>query len=184
MWPIFLFHPYAAGTAVAIYVQHWHFDPGKDAPILDSKHQLGAALTRADRRAFQNQLDELIRTAFSADAALDERDWQSLQATAQPALDASGAPTLQVQGGGERMPVGIARSSILSVPVRSEFAAGLMRARLREELKSAAAQKTARADVESDLALLQKLLVLQPKGLARTADFSAESFTFPPETAH
>jgi hypothetical protein len=33
-----------------------------------------------------------------------------------------------------------------------------VRARLREELKSAAAPKTTRADVESDLVLLQQLL--------------------------
>jgi len=45
--------------------------------------------------------------------------------------------------------VGIARANIRNVPASSEVAAGLVQARLREELKYAA-QKTARADVESD----------------------------------
>jgi hypothetical protein len=66
--------------------------------------------------------------------------------------------------------VGIARSNILNIPAGSEFAAGLVKARLREELKSAAGRKTARADVERDLLLLQQLLALQPSRLASTTD--------------
>jgi hypothetical protein len=169
MWPIFLFHPYAAGAAVAVYVQHWHFNPGKGALILDSKHQLGAALTSADRRAAQEQLEDLVQAASSADADADERHWTSLHAAAEPALDAIGGLTLQMRVDGEVTSVGIARSNILDVTAGSEFAAGLVKARLREELKSAAAQKTARADVESDLLLLQQLLAPQAKGLASTA---------------
>jgi hypothetical protein len=66
--------------------------------------------------------------------------------------------------------VGISRSNILNVPAGAEFAAGVVKARLRVELKSAAGRKTARADVESDLALLQQLLALQPSRLASTTD--------------
>jgi hypothetical protein len=53
--------------------------------------------------------------------------------------------------------VGIARSNILSIRENSDFATGLVKARLREELRSAL-QKTAHADVESDLLLLKQLL--------------------------
>ena len=176
MLPIFLFHPYAAGTAVAVYVEHWHFNPGKNALILDSKYQLGAALTRADRRVVQDQLEELLRAASSTDVDVDERHWTSLHARAEPGLDASGGPTLQVLVGGEVMSVGIARSNVLQVPAGSELAAGLVKARLREELKSAVARKTARADVEGDLVLLRQLLA-PPKGLASTASFATESRT-------
>jgi hypothetical protein len=72
------------------------------------------------------------------------------------------------------MSVGIARSNILNFPAGYEFAAGLVKARLHEELKSAAARKTARADVESDLVLLQQLLA-PPTGLASTAGFAPPS---------
>jgi hypothetical protein len=174
MWPIFLVHPYAAGTAVAIYVQHWHFNPGKNSPILDSQRQLSAPLTSTDRRVFQNQMDDLLRASSSADADAGEHQWISLNATAQPALDASVGLILHLSDGSEVTSVGIARSNILDVPASSEFAVGLVKARLREELKSAAVRKTARADVESDLALLQQLLALQPSRLASTAS-SAES---------
>jgi hypothetical protein len=184
MLPILLFHPYAAGTAVAVYVQHWHFNPGKNALILDSKHQLSAALTSADRRAVHDQLVKLVRAADSTDAVADERQWTSLYAAAEPALDAAGGPTLQVREGREVTSVGIARSNILNDQTGSEFAAGLVKARLREELKSTAAQKTARADVESDLVLLQQLLAPQPKGLASIAGFSTESRILSSEGVH
>jgi hypothetical protein len=183
MLPIFLFHPYGAGVAVAVYVQHWHFNPGKDALILDSKHQLGAALTSADRRAGQDHLEELVGAASATDIVADERHWTSLHAVAEPALDEAGGPTLQVSEGGEVTSVGIARANILNVPAGSEFAAGLVKARLREELKSAAAQKTARADVESDLVLLQQLLAPQAEGLASIAPVAIESRTLSSEAA-
>jgi len=175
MSPIFLFHPYAAGAAVAVYVQHWHFNPGKDALIFDSKHQLSAALKSADRRVVQDQLEELVRAASPADANADRHQWTSLYAAAERALDAVGAPTLRISDDSEVTFVGIARSNILSVPEGSEFAAGMMKARLREELKSAAAQKTALADVESDLLLLHQLLAPQPRRLAITSGSDTDS---------
>jgi hypothetical protein len=184
MLPIFLFHPYAAGIAVAVYVQHWHFNPGKNALILDSNHQLGAALTSADRRAVHDQLEDLVRAGASTDAGAGESQWRSSYAAAEPALDAAGRPTLQVRMGGEVISMGIARSNILNGPTGSEFAAGLVKTRLREELKSTSAQKTARADAESDLVLLQQLLVPEPKGSARTAGFATESRPLSSEDVH
>jgi hypothetical protein len=169
MWPIFLFHPYAAGTAVAVYVQHWHFNPGKNAPILDAKHEMSAPMTSADRRANQDKLVELERDrATTVDVEADTRQWTSLHAAAEPALDAAGGPILRINDGGEVTSVGIARSNILTVSEGSEFATGLVRARLREELKSSATRKTARDDVENDLTLLQQLLGSQPRKMAST----------------
>jgi hypothetical protein len=144
--------------ALECVFRHWHFNPGKNALILDSNHQLVAPLTSADRRVVDDQLEELIRAASSAAANADKRQWTSLHAAAEPVFDAFGEPALQVRVGGEVMSVGIARSNILNFPAGYEFAAGLVKARLHEELKSGAAQKTARADVESDLVLLQQLL--------------------------
>jgi hypothetical protein len=175
MLPIFLFHPYAAGIAVAVYVEHWHFNPGKNAAILDSNHQLSPALTGSDRRVIHDQLEELLGAASPVDVHADERDWTSLHAAAEPGLDASGGPILQVRAGGGVTSVGLARSNILNFPASSEFAAGLVKARLREESKSAAAQKTARADVESDLGLLRRLLARQPNGLASSAGVATVS---------
>jgi len=171
------------GVLECVYIGHCHFNPGKNALVLDSNHQLVAPLTSADRRLVQDQLEELIRAASSA-ADADKRQWMSLHVAAEPALDAAGGPTLQVREGGEVTSVGIARSNILNDPTGSEFAVGLMKARLREELKSNAAQKTARADVESDLVLLQQLLLSQPEGLARTTAFAIEGRILSSEGVH
>lgn len=177
MLPLFLLHPYIAGSLVAGHLGRRRFNPPQNTLILDAKHQLSAPLTRMDRRAFQTRLEELVRTAPSADAAADKHYWASLRAAAEPTFDASGGPTLQVRLGGKVTPVGISRANILSVPDGSEFAAGLVMARLREELKSAAERKTARADIENDLALLQQLLALQPRELASTVGSAPESRT-------
>jgi hypothetical protein len=184
MLPIFLFHPYAAAGVAAVYVQHWHFNPGKNALILDSQHQLDAALTGADRRVVQDQLQELARAVYSTNSEADERHWTTLRAAAEPDLDSSGGPILQVSVNGEVISVGIARSNILNAPASSEFAAGLMKARLREELKSAAARKTAHSDVESDLVLLRELLALRSKELASVTRLAAERRTLSSEAAH
>jgi hypothetical protein len=172
MLPIFLLHPYAAAGAVALYMGHWHFNPGKNAPVLDAKFQLSDALRPADRQAVRVELEELAGAASSAGADTDERNWTLSHAEAEPALDAYGGPVLQVMAGRKVTSVGITRSNIFSVPNGSEFAAGLIKARLREELKSAAANKTARADVESDLVLLQKLLASRPNAFANTVSFT------------
>jgi hypothetical protein len=76
--------------------------------------------------------------------------------------------------GGEVTSVGITRSNILSVSAGAEFAADLVEARLREELR-AAAHKTARTDVDSDLVLLQQLLASQRKGFANTVRLTNQS---------
>jgi hypothetical protein len=165
MLPLFMLHPYIAGSLVAGYLVRGHFNPAKNALILDSKHLLEAPLTPTDRRAFQDRLDDLVRTTSPADTA-DERHWASLHAVAEPTLDASGGPILQLHLGDEVTTVGIARANILRVLDSYEFAAGLVKARLREELRPAASRKTARSDFEDDLALLQQLLAQRPTGFA------------------
>jgi len=168
MLPLFLFHPYASVAAVALCVGWWHFNPGKNAPVLDSNHQLGTALTRADRAAVREQLEELVWSDSRTSADPDERHWATLHAAAEPTLDVSGGPVLQLLAHGEVTSVGITRSNILSSPAGSEFAAGLVLARLRLELKSSN-KKIASSDVESDLSLLQQLLASQPQRFARTS---------------
>ncbi len=177
MLPLFLLHPYVAGSVLAGYFGHWHFNPSQNALILDSRHRLDAPVTREDRREFQDRLEGLVRNSLGEDGGTDGRNWAAQHAAAEPAFDISGKPALEVRVGGEVTPVGIARTNILSVPNASEFAAGLVQARLHQELKPATARKTARADVENDLGLLQQLLALQATGLASTADSDTESHT-------
>jgi hypothetical protein len=87
---------------------------------------------------------------------------------------------MQIRVGDLVTPVGVARANILSLPAAFEFAADLMEARLREELKATAARKAARADIESDLALLQQLLALRPGQLASASRVARQGVELSP----
>jgi hypothetical protein len=180
MLPLLALHPYVMGSVIAAYFEHWRFNPAQNAQILDASDRLDVPPTRADRRNFQDRLQEMVRGELVKDTppanpAANGRRWASVFAAAEPALDASGELALQVRMDGKATTVGIARTNILSVPAGYEFAAGLVEARLREELKVASARKAARSDVESDLTLLQRLLALQPRGLASAAGAASEA---------
>lgn len=173
MLPIFLFHPIAASAAVAVFIGHWHFNPGKNAPILDNSHQLVGALTPAELDAVRGELHR------AAQHVRDGHDWVSLQVASKPALDNSGRPVLEVMESGVVTWVGITRSTILSDPTVADFAASLVDARLRQELKSSI-QKTARTDVESDLALLRQLQAFQRKSFTTAVGFATARTSLSP----
>jgi hypothetical protein len=174
MLPIFMVHPYAAASAVAVYVGYWHFNVGNKAPVLDAKFQLGAAVKPKDLQTVRCQLGVMEGTAFSVAGGTEQRNWPSLEATAEPALDDSEGLVQRVTLGGEVVSVGITRSNILSDPDVAELAASLVKARLGEELKAAAAHKTAWTDVETDLLLFHELVVPQAKPSASAASLTGE----------
>jgi hypothetical protein len=105
------------------------------------------------------RVTERVAERVAEHPAENEPRWASLQAGAEPILDASGEPVLHVRSSGQITPVGIARTNITNImsdPEGVEFATDLVKARLSEELKPAAARKTARSDVESDFVILRR----------------------------
>jgi hypothetical protein len=171
MVPLLLLHPYISGGVLAAYFGHPRFNPTQHALVLDSRWQLDAPITSADRRSYQALLDELKQTgsalgAFS-DSSMEGKTWEQLQAGAEPVLDPSGTPVIQVHIGNDVEPVGMARANVLNDPGSSELAAKLLAARIQQELRPGMARKAAHSDVASDLALLRQLLSVQPQtGLA------------------
>jgi hypothetical protein len=169
MLPLFALHPYVAGALIAGYLGHGRFDPSKNASILNASDQFDVPPTHADRRNYQSRLQELIQSDLQGERRLDSR-----LAAAEPALDSAGEPALQLRVEGQPTGVGVARANILGTDVQTtttgtDFAIGLLEARLREELKPAAVRKTARSDVENDLHLLEQLLTVQATGPTRAA---------------
>jgi hypothetical protein len=172
MLPVVVVNPYIGGGLLAGHLFHQGFDPARHALILDSNLQLVAPMTRNERVAHQSRLDELSQTPSVIDP-LDEgknegKIWERLLTSAQPGLDASGQPVLQMRVGKDLARVGLSRANILSVSWSSELAARLLEARFRQELRPAATRKTSNSDVEKDLALLQQLVSLQPRQVAIT----------------
>ncbi len=186
MLPLLVLHPYVAGSLIAAYWGHGRFDPSKNALVLDANNQLDAPMTRTERRAAQDRFEEMVRSASSLRvaerSAENEPHWASLQAAAEPMVDASGEPMLSLRSSGQMTAVGIARNNIVIMPdivndsvngpEGVEFATELVKARLSEELKPAATRKTARSDVENDFLILRRLLELQPN---RTANVTGSA---------
>jgi hypothetical protein len=166
MVPLVALHPYIGGGLLVEYFGHHRFDPARNAPVLDSSRQLDSPVNHNDRLVYQSRLDEMSQTRAGKDSSNQEKDWERLQAGAQPGFDASRQPVVQVRVGDDFTQVGLSRANISNTSEPSEFAARLVEARLRQELRPAIARKTSRRDVERDLALLRQLLSLQPRAVA------------------
>jgi len=156
--PLGILQPYVVGGIALAYFSNGRFDPARNAMIMDSRRELQPRLASSERKALMSQLDEL-----SASANLDgktwrnEKVWRRLQADAEPDLDRSGAPILQVRMGDQVVSIGVSRKNVLSTSGSPELSQELLEARLREELRRSAASKTSESDVISDWKLLQKV---------------------------
>jgi hypothetical protein len=184
MVPLVVLHPYIGGGLLVEYFGHRRFDPARNALVfsvdagVDPGDQLGPPMTRDERVRYQSRLDELSQaSSVSGINPLKEgktegktkeakskevKTWERLQASATPGIDTSGRPVLQLRLGDALAQVGVSRANILSISDSSELAAGLLEARLREELRPATARKTSASDVERDLTLFQYLLSQPP----------------------
>ncbi|HEY6271833.1 MAG TPA: hypothetical protein VIX19_07560 [Terriglobales bacterium] len=160
--PMLLLHPYISGGVLAVYFGRPRFNPAQHALVLDSRWQLDTPMTSAERRSFLSELDELKQMSSVQDSSSDSsvvgKTWEQLQAGAEPGLDSSGTPVVQVRIGGDVANVGISRANVLSGPGSSDLAAKLLAARIQQELRPAMARKAAHSEVASDLALLRQLL--------------------------
>jgi hypothetical protein len=175
MVPLVVLNPYLGGGLLVEYFGHRRFDPARNALIsnLDSGRELDAPMTRDDRLRYQSRMDELSQSRSAIDGAKEGenkevKNWERMQASAQPGLDVLRQPILQMRVGEELTQVGLSRANILSASDSQQFAARLMEARLRQELRPAMARRTSRSGVEKDLALFQQLLSLQPREVAGT----------------
>ena len=190
MVPLVVLHPYIGGGLLVEYFGHRRFDPARNALVFsadssaDPRDQLGPPMTRDERVRYQSRLDELSQVSSASvldplnqgktEARAKEvktkevktkevKNWEHLQASATPGIDISGGPVLQLRVGDALAQVGVSRANILVVSDSSELAAGLLEARIRQELRPATARKTSPSDVERDLTLFQYLLSLPPR---------------------
>jgi len=168
MVPLVVLHPYIGGGLLVEYFGHRRFDPAKNALVLGSG-QLDAPMTRDQRVRYQSRLDEMSQASSPDSLNAGKKDvkaWEHAQAGATPGIDTSGQPVLQLHLGDDFAQVGLSRANILSVSDSSEFAAKLLEARIRQELRPSIARKTSTSDVEKDLTLYEQLLSLQRRDVA------------------
>jgi hypothetical protein len=173
MVPVVILHPYIGGGLLAEHFLHKGFDPAHNSLILDSSGQLNPPMTHDQRLTFLSRLDELSLASSEASSlnrgkanegkAKEVKAWERLQAGAQLRLDASGQPVLQMGVDDDSAQVGLSRTNILSGSGSPDLGARLLEARIRRELQSAAARKTAPSEVKTDLKLYHQLLLLEPR---------------------
>jgi hypothetical protein len=157
MVPLAVVHPYIGAGLLVGYMGH-HFNPAKNALIVASSRELDSPVNRRDRLIYESRLKELSESSPGAEA----KDWERLQAEAQPELDAFGQPVLEIRRGDDAVRVGVTRRNILESSGSRSLAAEMLETRIRQELRPSIASKTAHKDVESDLELLRQL-VSQPR---------------------
>ncbi len=158
--PVLLFHPFVVGTVEAAYWAGWRFNPAKRALIFDPNHwdvsdprdALEVPLTSAERRSLEKSLSDVKRASVEAELP----EWRSLQADAEPRLDASGQPFLKAQVEGHTILIGLSRGNALRLTAPPEFTQGLLLTRLEHELKSGKPPRASQRGVESDWKLLER----------------------------
>ena len=155
--PATAWHPAVMACVAVVYLGSGHFNPSRDALVLNSQREAELPLAPAQRRAYQSELKQLLAENNRSSTRQDERTWKQVQAEAKPGFDDSGRPILEVRDGEKLVDVGISRENILTSSDSAVLEQELLAARLREELRRGP-DKISESDVVSDWKLLQRTL--------------------------
>jgi hypothetical protein len=166
--PFLLFHPIVVGTVEAAYWTGWRFNPAKNALIFnpnpnseDQNGGLETPLTSPQRRSYESSLADLRRIESES-----LPNWRRLQAGAEPQLDASGQPFLQMQADGVTVQVGVCRNNALRLAAPPEVVQQLLFTRLEQQLKPGNPSRTSLQQIESDWILLQQAVEARQASLS------------------
>jgi hypothetical protein len=165
--PLAVFHPLIMGGVAVAYLSTGRFDPAKQALVLDSSNRLRPAIAKTQRQTYEEQLNQLMARLDPGSGTIAEnvpflgerlkdRKWKRLQDEAEPSMDSSGRPVLEMQVGEQLVDVGVSRDNILTSPAPSALAQEILASRLHDELRRSAAPRTADTDVEDDWNLLRQ----------------------------
>ncbi len=165
--PLAAFHPLIMGGVALAYLSTGRFDPAKQALVLDSSNSLRPAIAKIQRQTYEEQLNSL-RARWNVGSGtmggnvsllsepLKDKEWKHMQAEAEPDVDSSGHPVLEMQVGERLVDVGLSRDNILTSPAPPVLAQEILAYRLRDELRRSAAPRTAETDVFNDWNLLRQ----------------------------
>jgi len=154
--PLAIFQPFVAGGVAATYYLGGRFDPAKNAALWSPDGSLDRPLTNDERRAWQRQLEDTIKSDPSLKPAITKTAWKPLQTSSEFHLDSDGHPTIQVSSSQGTANLGAARSNILASPDSQSQARLLLVARLHEELRGGRTKKASNRTIQSDFSLLQQ----------------------------
>jgi hypothetical protein len=163
--PLALFHPFVAGGVASVYVAGGRFNPARHVLVFSPNGGLESPLTAKERRTYQKNLDDLLRTIPDAKTTHEGPSWQQFQEKAHPSLDQFGHPVLEAPFADNMVAVGISRASFLSSGPSPELQRKLLVARLRVELASGHSPRTSGAELLDDWQLLQGVISAERDGI-------------------
>ena len=154
--PLAVFQPFVAGGVAATYYLGGRFDPAKNAALWSPDGSLDQPLSKNDRRAWQRQMDDIVKSDPTLKPAITKSAWKPLDASSEFHMDAAGHPTIQLSSSQGTANLGATRSNIFASPDSQTQARLLLVARLREELRGGRTKKASNRLIQSDFSLLQQ----------------------------
>jgi len=167
--PVLMFHPFVIAGVEAAYWTGWRFDPAKGALIFDPVDGLQRPLSNSQRKWYEKTLTAMKHETVESEPL---PNWQKFEAHAQPDLDATGAPVLQV--GDEDAEIGICRDNAMRMIAPPELVQDLLFARMDEELKPHKPSHVSEQQIESDWKLLQQATKASEASLEAAAPGGSE----------
>ncbi|GAC1639837.1 MAG: hypothetical protein NVS9B14_21170 [Candidatus Acidiferrum sp.] len=154
--PLAVFQPFIAGGVASTYYFGGRFDPAHGAALWMPDGSLEQPLSGDERKAWNKQLQELVKSDPSLQPALSKAAWKTLQSGSEFHLDSAGHPVIQVSSPDGVSNLGATRATLLSSSDLQTQARLLLVARLREELRGGRTHKASDRLIRSDFSLLQQ----------------------------
>jgi len=155
--------PIFAGCVVAVYVGTGagRFQPDRDALVFNPGSDPQPPIAREDRKAYQQELKELL--AQSDSAANQAKAWERLQSKATTDFDDQDAPILilQSQAGDQPIRLGASATNVLNGTAPPQLAQQILAAHLESELRHAPPNGISRNELSRDWNLLQQTMPKQ-----------------------
>jgi len=160
--------PIFAGCVFAVYVGTGagHFEPARDALVFQPGSDPEPPLSRADRRAYQRQLNSVLAEAYPVTSGRNVgKTWSRLQTKARTDFDDQGRPILKMQVDGRIVRIGASADNILNSSAPPQLTRELLEARLQSELHRKSPSEISGSEVTRDWKLLQQTLDDSASGL-------------------
>jgi hypothetical protein len=153
--------PIFAGCVFAVFVGTGtgRFAPARDALVFQPGSDPEPPLSRADRRAYQHQLKNLLAEAYPVTSGQDVgKSWSRLQARGEPDFDDQGEPILQLQVDGRLVRMGASAENVFDGGAPPQLIRQLLEARLQSELLRKSPPEVSQSEVARDWKLLQQTM--------------------------
>lgn len=154
--PLAVFQPFVAGGVATTYYFGGRFDPASHAALWTPDGSLEQPLSKDERKAWDKQLQALVKSDPSLKPALSKTAWKPLASGSEFHLDRDGHAVIQSSSPNGTFNLGATRATLLSASDSQAQARILLVARLREELRGGRTKKASNRAIQSDFNLLQQ----------------------------